>query len=525
LTFVATDNVGVTLTDVSLDGKRLADAYSGGCFVGEANTARQPCAGRDLKISIQVSLESSAYGAHALALRAYDVSGNTSTRTISVLVDRHAPAPPTGLRIEGPQGWTSENVFDVAWTAPESDGFAPITRVGWELCPLADDATSQCVSGEQDNPSSSVLRRLAAPRSGEWKVRLALRDEAGNLDWKNSASAGVYRFDGDPPDIQLLPFAPEDPSLVRVAVTDAMSGVDQVEIEARRQGDTVWNALRVGGADGSYVGTLDDDHLAAGTYELRARATDHAGNERTTNRTGAGAAMTARLPLRLSSVLVVGHPRRVRVATSKSKKPQVRTVLEPHARLPFGRRVDLEGRLTDPNGRPLADAQIRVSEFVRLPGRVQDEKGTIRTGADGRFRYSAAPGPTRTLRFDYEGSSTSRAATKDVELVVNAGITLDPSRRSLRNGEAVVFRGRLLGSPVPRGGKLLMLQAKTVRGWRTFATPRARAGNGRYEAHYRFTATQATVRYAFRVVVPEDLSYPYARSTSRTATVLVHGTP
>jgi hypothetical protein len=67
-------------------------------------------------------------------------------------------------------------------------------------------------------------------------------------------------------------------------------------------------------------------------------------------------------------------------------------------------------------------------------------------------------------------------------------VTLVPSRKRARNGDDVVFTGRVLGGPIPEAGKLLALQAHTSKGWRTFATPRARASDGRFSSRYRFTS-------------------------------------
>ena len=93
----------------------------------------------------------------------------------------------------------------------------------------------------------------------------------------------------------------------------------------------------------------------------------------------------------------------------------------------------------------------------------------------------------------------------------------------MQNGQEVVFQGRLLGGPLPPAGKLLTLQARTPQGWLTFANPRARATDGRWRYRYRFTGTSVTSRYSFRVLVPEDSSYPYAAGKSKVVRVLVRG--
>ena len=167
---------------------------------------------------------------------------------------------------------------------------------------------------------------------------------------------------------------------------------------------------------------------------------------------------------------------------------------------------------------------MEVFERVGLPGREWRYLATVRSESNGTFKFLARPGPARILRFAYGGTATTRSEVEEVELRVQAGVSLVPNRRRVRNGEDVIFRGRVLGQPVPEAGKLLALQALTSRGWRTFATPRASARDGRWSFRYRFTGTPVTTRYTFRVVVPQESSYPYARGTSKVAHVLVRGT-
>ena len=148
---------------------------------------------------------------------------------------------------------------------------------------------------------------------------------------------------------------------------------------------------------------------------------------------------------------------------------------------------------------------------------------TVRTTRTGTFTHRARAGQARSLRFSYEGTALIQPSEQAVDLRVRAGVTLAPSPRAVRNGDTVTFRGRVLGRPLPAGGKLVALQAKTDHGWQTFANPRARASDGRFSARYRFRNTPVTKRYTFRVVVPVETSYPYARGSSTLRTVLVRG--
>jgi hypothetical protein len=92
----------------------------------------------------------------------------------------------------------------------------------------------------------------------------------------------------------------------------------------------------------------------------------------------------------------------------------------------------------------------------------------------------------------------------------------------VRNGDEVTFRGRVRSGPLPAAGKILALQALTTKGWRTFATPRARAGHGRWSLRYRFTGTPVRTRCSFRVVAPVESGYPYAQGASKVTRVLVN---
>ena len=76
------------------------------------------------------------------------------------------------------------------------------------------------------------------------------------------------------------------------------------------------------------------------------------------------------------------------------------------------------------------------------------------------------------------------------------------------------FRGRLIGQPIPRVGKLIDLQAFDARRWRTFLTTRANR-KGRYRASYRFVRTAAPRTFRFRARARREARYPYALGTSR----------
>ena len=120
-----------------------------------------------------------------------------------------------------------------------------------------------------------------------------------------------------------------------------------------------------------------------------------------------------------------------------------------------------------------------------------------------------------------------RAASRTLAVAVPARATLRASRRTLRNGQAVRFTGRLLGGHVPRRGRELELQGfNPLKGrWQPVRTQGLRTtGRGRYGTTYRFTATiGATVTYRFRVRVAPRPDHPFAEGFSRAVSVTVRG--
>jgi hypothetical protein len=147
---------------------------------------------------------------------------------------------------------------------------------------------------------------------------------------------------------------------------------------------------------------------------------------------------------------------------------------------------------------------------------------TIRTNSRGVFRYRLAFGPSRTIRFRYSGTPRIKPAIEAVALRVPARTTIATGRSDLTNGESVEFRGRLLGRPLPDGGKLIDLQAYYRGSWRTFATPRTDPA-GRWSFRYRFEATHGLVRYRFRARIRREAAYPYELGYSRAVKVTGRG--
>lgn len=451
-------------------------------------------------------------GVLTVLARIFMGDGTRFERPFVIRVDHTAPEPPRGVSLAGGDRWRNQNRFDVSWVNPKFDGLTPVIAVHYRVCPAEDEKASlaRCVSGVRRQAGVERISDLAVPGTGAWRVWLALEDAAGNVDFESAAIVTDFKLDQEPPAINVDAPDPVDPARIAFRVTDGASGVAMVEVEARRQGDSHWTAVPTSGGDAGFVATLDDEKLPAGLYDVRLRATDRVGNERTVVDV---ARPPIALPTREASTVTAGLVKR-------DGKRRVRVM---KAVLNHGSVTVIEGVVGNALNVARPGASVEISERIDSPGSSWARIATVAANDKGRFRYRTPSGTSRTLRFTYPGTPTTRPAAAEVVLQVRAGITFKTSARRLRNGESVVLRGQLLGRPLPEDGKLVALQALTDKGWTTFATARARASDGRWSYRYRFTQTSVTARYSFRVVVPRETGYPFAKGQSPVRKVVVRG--
>ena len=123
---------------------------------------------------------------------AWDAAGRRKQGTwVDLAVDNTAPAQPTGLSIDGGEGWSQSNSRTIRWTNPGSA--APIAGAQVQVCLTG---TSDCRTSNHDGGSIAAVGGIggfAGP--GDYTVRVSVRDEAGNHD-PAALSQGVrLRFD------------------------------------------------------------------------------------------------------------------------------------------------------------------------------------------------------------------------------------------------------------------------------------------------------------------------------------------
>jgi hypothetical protein len=263
---------------------------------------------------------------------------------------------------------------------------------------------------------------------------------------------------------------------------------------------------------------LKDEKIAAspaiaGRRSLLLRVTDAAGNQAVSS----PFAVTARGAVNGTNGgdgarLVAGFPGHTYRGRGKARRRV--GVLRPTKTVGYGHSSSVRGILRSAAGQPVAGAELRLLVRNLKLGSHYSDRGSVTTGADGRFSIGITRGASRRVRIAYRGHAGDAGLTakSDVTFNTRARITARAPRHVRAHGVAR-FRGHLVGRPLPPHGVTLELQAhQPGRGWRTVKTTRTRKG-GAYSTLYRFNSGGG--RFTFRMRLRPNDSYPYARGTSR----------
>jgi len=482
-------------------------------------------------------------GTTVVRLRSVSGSGVASGQATTALVqlDRSPPEVFADDNLPPPGSWAS-NPVSVQLEAHDQASLS-----GMAAAPVDDPIEDGgYLTYQLDENSALTIRggegNVAVATDGHHVLTYEAFDLAGNASGEKSVS---FKIDQTAPTGGFEAQDAADPRRLSVEVADATSGVAGGRIEYRREGQEGFQALATVLDAGRLSARLDDLAMRAGRYEIRALVSDVAGNRTVIDRRLDGSAMALGLPLRRSAALEIKvattvkrcpkakrkakartKPKAQAAARKKAKKRKCskRAVDQPVGRplaLAHGKSLSSTGRLTTGEGVPLGGVDVAVEGQARSGGPFV-RLGSTRTDDHGAFHFAVPAGPSRTVRYSYDGSNTVKPSTAQLVTKVKAAARLKVNRRRLVNGQSVRFTGRLLGKPIPSGGKLVALQAKVGRQWRTFATPRANA-RGVFRHRYRFTSTTGVRRYAFRAVIAREAAYPYEAGVSRTVRVTVRG--
>ena len=518
LHYSATDNVGVRSAQALVAGRAGGSHQRACAFAAPAGPYADvvPCPNGAGEII--VNTQELSEGTQPLIVQAYDAAGNAGNSPVATArIDNTAPGRVDTV-LEGGEQWRNRNEYGVSWVNPVESDRAPIAAAVYKLCPAGPGA---CTRSEAVAADVSRLT-VQVPAQGEWKLSLWRRDAAGNASEQLASVPVTLRYDAEPPRLAFAAQSASDPTLVSVSVADNVSGLADGVVELSRAGSGTWQALPTDKGSDRLEARVDDAALPAGTYVVRARARDQAGNESSTTQRADGQQMTLTLPLRIASRMTAGvaHTTIVRVKRHGKRIRRRVTVLKPTATVAFGGRSQIRGRLANRDGQGVAGATIQV--LSRSLASSEQLVGIVQTDGEGRFTYRAAGTMSRTLRFAYGGSPLILPAQREVRLRVPASGSLRVSRRRVLNGRAVTFSGAVKSRPLPPGGKLVELQVRLSGRWQTFRTRRTDDA-GRWSIQYRFKRTRGVQRYRFRLGLPREAGYPFVAGASRSLVVRVRG--
>jgi hypothetical protein len=257
---------------------------------------------------------------------------------------------------------------------------------------------------------------------------------------------------------------------------------------------------------------VPSDDLPAGVYELRAAATDRAGNTGTTIAREDGSAMVLSLPLKRPVEVSLRH---------LGRRPQQRTVALGH-----GKPALLAGRITHPGGAGISGASLTLEQRFNAGSRLNVLSTGITSDGTGRFAVRLRPGPGRVVRVLYGGTGlNSRATSRRLAVSFRDRTTLSLTPEVLRNGARMLMKGAVTGGGAiqPAAGKLIAIEFFDPERalWRPVEVLRADR-RGRFRYSYRFRTITSAQRILFRAVSLAEAGWPYRPSTSKPKSVIVY---
>jgi hypothetical protein len=181
----------------------------------------------------------------------------------------------------------------------------------------------------------------------------------------------------------------------------------------------------------------------------------------------------------------------------------------------YGKAQIVEGRLTNPSGAPIAGAAIDVSETPSSLGARTTAIASVHTSSAGSFKLTVpgdAPSAHIILEYRSHLGNAQPAATQTLALAVAASVHLTVSPHVTSMGRTIVLAGTLAG-PIPPGGKLLTLQARSPgTAWIEFHNI-ATDARGHFRVTHRFKFP-GPARYEFRALCSHEADFPFLAGTS-----------
>lgn len=187
----------------------------------------------------------------------------------------------------------------------------------------------------------------------------------------------------------------------------------------------------------------------------------------------------------------------------------------------YGHRSEIVGRLTAPGGASITGAQIEVTDIPAYDGAKARAMTSARTGPNGSWSVKlpkSISSGTLTIAYRSNLGDALPVATRTLTLSVRAGVSLSVAPRTASVGRSIFFKGVLKGTPLPAGGKQLVLEARSAGGeWIEFDVIRT-GRHGRFHSSYRFKFP-GPASYQFRAVCKQEADFPFMEGASNVVRV------
>jgi len=510
---------------VSVDALPNADPCAAPDRCTDAETDLHGGVGND-SFSVAQLPEGATY-VHAVAVSGAGMRSATTGRGV-IRVDMADPV----TRLDGaPSGWTDRPVNLVATAIDSCSGMAPDGAGATPFTAIRVDGGPP-TTGAGDSVATSLIAE------GVHAVAYYARDLAGNVDDGGSSNGvpnrqprvALVRIDRTPPAASFANAQdPLDPELIRVRVTDGLSGADPqrgwIGLRAAGSGDPFAPLPASPAPADELLARWDSDSYPAGEYEFQATAYDLAGNATVTSRRANGTAMVLSNPLKATTSLRAAFGGRALAAWRCTRRRgrrrcRRRVIRQPGLRprkrtVPYGRGVLLTGRLANGIGSALGGRRpVRMIETFGGDRGAATRMSTALTDAGGGFSFRLPPGPSRRVAVAFDGSPTlTRSVSRPLSLRVRSVVRLRASSAVARvGGSPLVFRGRVVAAPgtIPPEGKRVQLQFRLPGlEWSAFRTVQSDR-RGRFRYAYRFSDDDSRgVRFQFRAYAAAQDGWPY----------------
>jgi hypothetical protein len=439
--------------------------------------------------------------------------------------------PPQWFQVSGSFSLSVDNtVPTVAVSQPQPGWVRGAATVAVSGATSGPSGIADLVCGGQSFAGSSTTLQFSA--TGESKGTCEAENGAGIM----SAPAPYdVLVDNTPPSGIWQPVQwTSDPRHIVVDVADQGAGVAGGQIALRWPDGSLHNIPTTFDQQaGTLTGFVNDDQLAAGTYQATATVQDAVGNQTTVTDQVDGTPLFVPIPLRTPTVTLAGTSsravrrctvRRVRLRPVKKhrrivrdQKPRAKLIrscsltMLPVSRGPlklaFGQQGSIAGVVETGTGQPLSRVPVDVS--AQAPDGSSHPVETVTTNANGGFSYTVATGSSRLVSFAFPGTATLRDSSASSRVLVAPEAVLHGPRHA-RTGQTITLTGFLAGGPFPSSGVLGELEVKYFGHWTQFGAATT-SRRGRWRVRYGLDNTPRSwhTPYPFRICLTKQAAYPY----------------